>query len=272
MDPAEELGRLLQALRAVAPPNHLPPDAFVGQALLRVELVFPDGDHGPQHPAESLRVDPARRGQGGQHDARQFSGFDPHGEVHLLGGGEERDPTDLLQIHPDGVVAGVLEGILPARRRHAVGPGHPVEVLRRDVDDLDALFAELLLQPDQEVLDLLGCQGGLGKCVEQIVRGDETAVATLCRDALSGLRSAVVRRVVDRERCGEDVRIEFGDRDRSDISHEPASVPRPRPSATGVLPGGPPVRPVRDLQMREGSSTSRQSPRPRRRAFTNVSH
>jgi len=32
------------------------------------------------------------------------------------------------------------------------------------------------------------------------------------------------------------------------------------------------VRPVRDLQMREGSSTSRQSPRPRRRAFTNVSH
>src|SRR6266581_7026398 len=75
------------------------------------------------HPAELFLVDLVRGGHGDEEIGCRPAGFDPHPQVHLLGGGEQRDRADLPQIHPDRVVGGGLhESCLRTAREPLTSP------------------------------------------------------------------------------------------------------------------------------------------------------
>src|SRR6266545_3795347 len=156
LHPAEQVDHLRPFPRLVAPADRLSPDALEVEPLLRVELVVADTDHRVHHPAEPLAVHPPREGDGCQQIARELPRLEAHGQVDLLRGGQEGDSADLLEVHPDGVVGGTLEKLLPAAPARTVGLDPALLVLPRDVDDLDASAPEDLLHVCQELLDLLG--------------------------------------------------------------------------------------------------------------------
>src|SRR5205085_2391898 len=60
------------------------------------------------------------------------------------------------------------------------------ELLAGDLDDLDALVAEVLLDLGQEVLDLLGREVLDGQALEQVLGRDEAALTALGRDDFLG--------------------------------------------------------------------------------------
>jgi len=116
------------------------------------------------------------------------------GQVDLLGGGQQRDLADLLQVHPDRVVGGRLQELVVAGKADAAQLGFAL-LVAGDLDDLDALLAEMVLDLGQEVLDLLGGEVLHREAFEQLLGGDEAALASPGGDQLF--------RLVDAERgCG----------------------------------------------------------------------
>src|SRR4029453_16463252 len=134
-------------------------------------LMIADRDDRLGHQAKALLVDPvlllrelAEHGREAPRDAAA-------GEVDPLGGREERDLADLLQVHPDGVVRGCLQEI-----HVELALGGPVDLVAGDLDDLDPLAAKVLLDLGQELLDLFGREVVDGNRFEQVIRGHEAAL------------------------------------------------------------------------------------------------
>ena len=94
--PPQELDRLRAGPRPIGPSDLLEPNALVLQLVLRVQLVLADPEHGVNHEAEPLLVEPVRGVDGGKQLGGEPSRLYPHGQVDLLGGGKERDLADVL--------------------------------------------------------------------------------------------------------------------------------------------------------------------------------
>ena len=173
LDPAKEVVALTLGLRPVFRGDRLASDALAAQVLFGVGLVLADPDHGfddlPVPPAVDL---PRDRGRPLDLDA-DLPGLDPHGQVDFLGRGEERDPPDVLQVHPYRVVARGLQ-LLGAREPRA---GAVARLLARHLDDLDPLLAEVVLEPGEELLDLFGGEVVVREHLQQVVGCDEPALA-----------------------------------------------------------------------------------------------
>ncbi len=114
--PPQELDRLGAVLGPIRPSHLLEANALVLKLSLRVELVLADPEHGANQETEPLLVDPARRVDGGKHLGGEPPGLHPHGQVDLLGGGEETDFADLVQVQPDRIVGEDLR-LCPAGSR-----------------------------------------------------------------------------------------------------------------------------------------------------------
>ena len=156
LHPSEQVDGFSPSPGTMAPAEGLPSDALEPETLLRIELVLPDTDHRIHHPEESLAVHPAGDGDGGEEIPCKLPRLDAHGQVDLLGSCEEWNPSDLLQVHPDGVESWSLEQLLATATASAVGFAAIVVVIAGDVDDIDPLVPEHLLHVDEEFLDLLG--------------------------------------------------------------------------------------------------------------------
>jgi hypothetical protein len=111
LHPPEELDRLGGVLGTIRPSHLLEATALVPKLSLRVELMLADPDHGANHEADALLVDPVRGVDCGKHLGGQVPGLHPRGQVDLLGGGEEADFGDLVQVQPDRIVG---EEVVPA--------------------------------------------------------------------------------------------------------------------------------------------------------------
>jgi hypothetical protein len=153
---------------------------------LRVELVLADQGHGVNHEAESLLVDPVRRIDGGKQLGGEPSGLHPHGQVNLLGGGKQGDSADVLQVHPNWIVGGC---VVPAPRDLSAFLSLLFGLLPRDLEDLDALLAKVLLHVHEEALDLFAAELVHGKPLEKVLGGNEAALLPPRRD---GLQSRLV--------------------------------------------------------------------------------
>src|SRR4029450_7749213 len=105
--------------------------------------------------------------------------LDPPGEVDLLGGREERDLPDLLQVHPNGIVRGCLQEI-----DVELALGRRVDLVAGDLDDLDPLAAQVLLDLGEELLHLFGREVVDGNRFEQVVGGHEPALTPAGGDLL----------------------------------------------------------------------------------------
>ena len=140
-----------------------------------------DPNDGLHHLPESPTVDlPRHSGRALDLDA-DLTGLDPHGQVDLLGRREERDSADVLQVHPNGVVARGLQ-LLGAREPRA---GAVARLLARHLDDLDALLAEVVLEPGEELLDLFGGKVVVREHLQQVVGCDEPALAASIGDGFA---------------------------------------------------------------------------------------
>jgi hypothetical protein len=133
------------------------------------------------------------------HQERQGGGelprLDPAGEIDLLGGGEERDLPDLLEVHAYRVVGRSLEEV--DLDPHVCGG---IRLLPRDLDDLDALAAQMLLDLREELLHLLGGEVVDGNRLEKVLGGDESPLASASGDRfLRFLQAQVADRL--RQRC-----------------------------------------------------------------------
>src|SRR4029450_3569793 len=131
-DAAQEVVELLAGLRLVGLADAVPPDPLDLAELL--DLVLADRDDGLGHLAQALLVDPVLLlGQLAEH-GRELPRLDPPSEVDFLGGREERDLPDLLQVHPNGIVRGCLQEI-----DVELALGGRVDLVAGDLDDLDPL-------------------------------------------------------------------------------------------------------------------------------------
>src|SRR5262249_50630530 len=104
---------------------------------------------------------------------REFAGLDPPGQVDLLRRVEQRDLADLLEVHPHHVVGGCTEEV-----DLDTDLGGRVGVITGNLDDLDALGREVFLDLCEEVLDLFRSEVVDRNGFEQVLGGDETALAT----------------------------------------------------------------------------------------------
>ncbi len=150
----------------------------------RVELVLADPDHGANHQTEPLLVDPVRGTDCGKHLGGVPPGLHPRGQVDLLGGGEEADFGDVVQVQPDRIVG---EDLVPAPPDPAWFSSLVFGRLPWDLEDLDALLTKVLLDVGEEGLDLFGAEVFCGKSLDKLSGGDEAALPALRRDGLHGL-------------------------------------------------------------------------------------
>jgi hypothetical protein len=167
--------------------------------------VLADPGHELDHAGQLLAVDPAVVLDVVAERGGHLPGLDPHGEVDLLGRGEQGDLADLFEVHPDGVVRGGLEDVLVPRGRG----GGVLQVVAGHLDDLDALLPEVLLDLGEELLDLLGADVLDREPLDQVLAGDEAPLPTPGHDELLGL---------------------FQDRVLDDLSHYAPSPARVRAS------------------------------------------
>jgi hypothetical protein len=181
LHPPEELDHLRTGPRPIRPSHFL--QAPVLKLPLRVELVLADQGHGVNHEAESLLVDPVRRIDGGKQLGGEPSGLHPHGQVNLLGGGKQGDSADVLQVHPNWIVGGC---VVPAPRDLSAFLSLLFGLLPRDLEDLDALLAKVLLHVHEEALDLFAAELVHGKPLEKVLGGNE-ALLPPRRDGLQSL-------------------------------------------------------------------------------------
>src|SRR5512132_94532 len=150
-DAAQEVVERLAGLRLVGLADPVPPDPLDLAELLH--LMIADRDDRLGHQAKALLVDPVLLLRELAEHGRELARLDAPGEIDLLGGREEGDLADLLQVHPDGVVRGRLQEI-----HVELALGGPVDLVAGDLDDLDPLAAKMLLDLGQELLDLFGSE------------------------------------------------------------------------------------------------------------------
>ena len=106
------------------------------------------------------------------HGRRQLPRLDPSRQVHLLGGVEERDLADLLEVHPHHVVRGCAEEVdLDADLGRGIG------IVTGYLDDLDAFGRQMLLDLGEELLDLFRREVFDGDRLEEVLRRDESSLA-----------------------------------------------------------------------------------------------
>ena len=106
-------------------------------------------------------------------------------QVDLLRRVQQGNLPDLLQVHPDRVVRGRLQQVdLDAHLGGGVG------LLAGDLDDLDALGGEVVLDLGEELLDLLGGEVVDGDGFQEVLGGDEPALAAASGDGLLHLVQA----------------------------------------------------------------------------------
>ena len=107
----------------------------------------------------------------------QLAGLDAARQVDLLGGVQQRDLADLLQVHPHRVVRRRPQQVdLDAHLGRGVG------VVAGNLDHLDALGREVVADLGQELLDLLGGEVVDRDRLEQVLGRDEAALAPLGGD------------------------------------------------------------------------------------------
>jgi hypothetical protein len=124
-----------------------------------------DPDPGANHETEPLLVDPVGGADCAKHLCCEPPGLHPHGQVDLLGGGEERDFGDVVQVQPDQIVGEDLVPALPdpAWCSYLVF-GRPPSGL----EDLDALLTKVLLHVHEEGLHLFGAEVLHGKPLKKV--------------------------------------------------------------------------------------------------------
>jgi hypothetical protein len=183
LHPPQEPDRLGAVLGPIGTSHLLQADALVPKLSPRVELMLADPDHRANHETEPLLVDPVRRVGCGEHRGGEVPGLHPHGQVDLLGGGEEADLGDVVQVQPDRIVGRDLVSALPdpAWSSYLVFGRLP-----SDLEELDALLAKVLLHVHEEGLHLFGAEGLGGNPPDKVTGGDEAAVPSLRRDGLHG--------------------------------------------------------------------------------------
>ena len=146
-------------------------------------------------------------------------------------GGQERDPADLFEVHPDGVRGWTLEQLLSTAER-ADGLDPTLLVLPPDVDDLDAFVREDLLHVCEELLDLLGGDLHLGQAIEHILRGDEPSLTAPGRERLRRFVPGFVEvEAVDWQRLGRGIGGELRGGETCGVPHESHQCPITEASA-----------------------------------------
>ena len=119
------------------------------------------------------------------HAGGHLARLDTPRQIDLLGGVEQRNLADLLEVHAHRVVGGRLQQVdLDAHLGGGIG------LFARDLDDLDALAGEVLLDLGQELLDLFGSEVVDGDGFEEVLGGDETTFPPFGGDGLLDLVQA----------------------------------------------------------------------------------
>ncbi len=148
-DPAQEVVERLAGLGLVRLADPVASDPL--DLAEPLDLVVADRDDRLGHLAEALLIDTILLLGQLPELGRELARLDPPREIDLLGGGQERDLADLLQVHPDGIVRRRLQEI---DVELALRGG--VDLVAGDLDDLDPLAPQVLLDLGQELLDLFG--------------------------------------------------------------------------------------------------------------------